>query len=173
MFFTIFLLVVVIQRLLELLLAKKNELWMLRHGGREYGKNHYWAMVLIHTCFFISLIAEVNLLHLTISPYWKALIIFFLLTQAARIWVISTLGKYWNTKIIVLPGAKPVTKGPFKFVKHPNYLIVTIELIVIPLLFQAYWTAGVFFVLNQLMLAVRIPAEEKALRQHTDYHSRF
>ncbi|WP_244943857.1 isoprenylcysteine carboxyl methyltransferase family protein [Siminovitchia fortis] len=162
MFFTIFLTLVIIQRLSELALAKRNERWMKERGGKEYGKGHYWAMVLIHISFFISLIIEVNRFHPTLNTYWKPLLVIFLLAQAARIWIISTLGKYWNTKIIVLPGAKPVKKGPFKYIKHPNYLIVTIELVIIPLIFQAYITAGAFFVLNQLILAVRIPAEEKS-----------
>ena len=100
---------------------------------------------------------------------WPIYLTTFLLVQLGRVWVIATLGKYWNTKIIVLPGSNIVAKGPFKYIKHPNYLIVTIELIVIPLLFQAYITAIVYFILNQVILAIRIPMEEKALREHTDF----
>lgn len=173
MFLTIFLTVLILQRLLELILAKRNERWMKEHGGKEYGKKHYGFMVLLHMGFFVSLIVEFFAFDRTINPYWVLLLFVFLLAQAARVWVIFTLGKFWNTKIIVLPGAKSVNKGLFKYIKHPNYLIVTIELIVIPLIFQAYWTAVIFFILNQLILAVRIPAEEKALREHTDYTSRY
>ncbi len=172
MFFTIFVVIVVIQRLCELVLAKKNERWMKERGAEEYGKRHYWVMVLIHISFFASLILEVTWLHREINPYWPLFFFIFLLAQAARIWIISTLGRYWNTKIIVLPGAKSVKKGPFKYTKHPNYLMVTVELLMIPAIFQAYITAAVFFVLHFLILSVRIPIEEKALRKHTDYPHR-
>ncbi|RST73621.1 hypothetical protein D4T97_012095 [Siminovitchia acidinfaciens] len=172
MFLTIFLTVVILQRLFELVLARRNERWMKERGGKEYGEKHYTFMVLLHIGFFITLIIEINIFNRTISPYWVMLLFVFLLAQAARVWVILTLGKYWNTKIIVLPGAKSVNKGPFKYIKHPNYLIVTTELILIPLIFQAYLTMVIFFILNRLILAVRIPAEEKALREHTDYRTR-
>ena len=82
-----------------------------------------------------------------------------------RIWCLTSLGKFWNTKIIVLPVLDVVIKGPYKFIRHPNYLIVTIELLVLPLLFSAYFTAIVFSLLNVWMLSVRIPAEEKALKR--------
>ena len=94
---------------------------------------------------------------------------YFLLTQLIRVWAITSLGRYWNTKIIVLPGAKMVNKGPYRFLKHPNYLVVTIEFIVIPLLFEAYFTAFFFSLLNGIILRIRIAAEEKALYQLTGY----
>lgn len=171
MFFFIFIGVVIIQRLTELVVAKKNEKWMRSQGAKEYGKKHYGFMVAIHAGFFVSLLAEVMILNRSLSPLWPLLLSLFLITQAARVWIISSMEKYWNTKIIVLPGAQTVKKGPFRFIRHPNYLIVTIELLVIPLLFNAYWTAAVFFILNQAILAVRIPAEERALKSLTDYQS--
>ena len=90
-----------------------------------------------------------------------------------RIWCLTSLGKFWNTKIIILPGADVVIKGPYKFIRHPNYLIVTTELLVLPLLFSAYFTAIVFSILNIWMLSVRIPTEERALKEVTNYKEEF
>ena len=173
MVFGILIAFVIAQRLVELRIARRNELWMKKQGAKEYGERHYIFMVLIHVSFFVSLIAEVFFVRRGLSPYWPFFLAVFILVQLARVWVIASLGKYWNTKIIVLPNIQVVAKGPFKYVRHPNYLIVTIELIVIPLIFQAYFTAIIFFVLNQVILAIRIPAEEKALRENTDYGERF
>ncbi|MBS4176618.1 isoprenylcysteine carboxyl methyltransferase family protein [Lederbergia citrea] len=173
MFFIVFLIFLITQRLVELGIAKRNEHWMKKNGAIEYGQRHYKFMVLIHIVFFISLITEVLLFDKNLNHYWIGFIILFGIVQIGRIWVIATLGKFWNTKIIVLPGIKVVAKGPFKYVKHPNYIIVTIELLVIPLMFNAYLTAALFFILNQLILAIRIPAEEKALKENTDYTTRF
>ncbi|MCM3109323.1 isoprenylcysteine carboxyl methyltransferase family protein [Lederbergia lenta] len=169
MLFWIVFIFVVIQRLLELMLANRNEQWMKSQGAIEYGHSHYVYMVLMHISFFISLIVEVIFNNKSVHPYWVILLFIFLIIQTARIWVILSLGKYWNTKIIVLPGSNIVSKGPFQLIKHPNYLIVTIELIILPLMFQAYLTMIAFFFLNQIILAIRIPIEEQALRENTDY----
>ncbi|MGR3764771.1 isoprenylcysteine carboxyl methyltransferase family protein [Rossellomorea sp. NS-SX7] len=169
MFFILFFTILVVQRLVELVIARKNEKWMKDRGAKEFGQDHYRAMVMIHFAFFISLLIEGGLLHSGIHPLWKYLLAGFLLTQAGRIWVISSLGKYWNTKIIVLPNTEVVATGPYKHFRHPNYLIVTLELAIIPLLFNAYWTLVIFSVLNQLILLTRIPVEERALRSETDY----
>lgn len=173
MFLVIFLFVLVIQRLLELFIAKRNEKWMLAKGAIEYGKEHYKYMVLLHSSFFVAIIMETLLLHKQLNDNWVVLLIIFIIVQLGRIWVISSLGKYWNTKIIVLPNIRVITKGPFKYIKHPNYLIVTIELLVIPLIFNSYITAITFFFLNQLMLFIRIPIEERALKENTDYIKHF
>jgi len=85
----------------------------------------------------------------------------------------SSLGKYWNTKIIVLPHAQVVRRGPYRYIKHPNYFVVTIEFVVIPLLFEAYFTACLFTILNGLILSIRIPEEEKALKTLTEYEGTF
>lgn len=173
MVFIIFLAFLIFQRVVELFIANSNERWMKEQGAKEYGQNHYRFMVLIHVGFFISLIVEIFIMNRSLHPYWPLLLIFFIIVQIGRVWVISSLGKYWNTKIIVLPGAEVVKKGPFKYMRHPNYFIVTIELLVIPLLFQAYVTACVFFILNQVILMVRIPLEERALKENTDYDTYF
>lgn len=164
---------VIIQRIIELFVARKNEQWILAQGGYEVGARHYPFMVAIHVGFFISLIFEVMVFERSIPSYWGLLFMIFVCLQLMRVWVISSLGKFWNTKIIVLPGAHVVKKGPFNFIRHPNYVVVTLEIITIPLMFGAYFTALVFTILNFVILSVRIPIEEAALREVTDYKEVF
>jgi methyltransferase len=164
---------IILQRLVELGIAKSNEKWMKQRGAIEFGVKHYRYMVLIHVLFFISLLTEKIYLKHGLSQIWPLLLSVFLLAQLIRIWVISTLGRYWNTKIIVLRDAKIIKKGPYLYIKHPNYFVVTIELLVIPLLFNLYITACLFTILNAVILMVRIPAEEKALKELTEYEGRF
>ncbi|MDP4161912.1 MAG: isoprenylcysteine carboxylmethyltransferase family protein [Bacillota bacterium] len=172
-FFYLFFVTVTLQRICELIIAKQNEKWMKKQGAVEFGQAHYRAMVLIHFLFFLSFLSEVIFLKKVISPFWVVLLILFLITQVVRIWALFSLGKYWNTKILVLPETKVVKRGPYRFLKHPNYAIVTIELMIIPLLFQAYLTAIFFSILNMVILSVRIPAEEKALKELTNYDGEF
>jgi methyltransferase len=171
--FGLFLSVVLVQRVCELVIAKRNERWMKKQGGVEYGKPQYVFIVAIHALFFISFCFEVLGQRKEISPLWTILLFLFLLTQIGRVWALSSLGKYWNTKIIVVPNATIVSKGPYKFLKHPNYLIVTLEFFIIPLLYQAYGTLIAFSLLNALILMFRIPAEERALCDHTQYKEVF
>lgn len=173
MLFSIVISIVISQRLIELFVAKRNEKWMLGQGAFEVGAAHYPIMVTMHISFFISLLAEVVVLGRMLSPFWILLLGIFLLTQTARIWCLLLLGKFWNTKIIILPGAAVVRRGPYRWLRHPNYLIVGIELLVLPLLFGAYFTAVLYSLLNVWMLSVRIPAEEKALKEATDYRETF
>ena len=161
--------IVIVQRLIELLVARRNEQWMKSQGAIEAGASHYRYMVAMHVCFFVSLIAEVFYFDLSPPPLWPVWLCIFLLAQVMRIWCLASLGKYWNTKIIVLPGANVVRRGPYKFIRHPNYVIVATELIVLPLLFNAYFTAILFTLLNIWMMTVRIPEEEEALKNETDY----
>lgn len=146
---------------------------MKARGGIEFGKSHYRYMVLGHSLFFIGYIIEVNAFGKNISPAWPMLLLLFLITQAGRLWALLSLGRFWNTKIIVVPQANVVKRGPYRFLKHPNYVVVAMEFIVIPLLFQAYLTAIVFSILNFLLMLIRIPLEEKALAELTDYESQF
>lgn len=158
---------------MELVIAKRNEKWMKNRGAVEFGQEHYPFIVLMHMLFFIVLLFEVIFFNKEISHAWPILLVFFVAAQAGRIWALSSLGRFWNTKIIVLPGSNPIRRGPYRFLKHPNYVIVGIELLVIPLLFNAYLTAILFTLLNLVMLSIRIPAEELALAQLTDYESAF
>ncbi|WP_318616377.1 isoprenylcysteine carboxyl methyltransferase family protein [Sporosarcina sp. YIM B06819] len=173
MLFSIVISIVILQRLIELFVARRNEKWMLDQGAFEAGAAHYPIMVAMHVTFFVSMLLEVMVLGRTLSPIWMVLLGIFLLTQAARVWCLASLGKFWNTKIIILPGADVVRRGPYRWIRHPNYLIVSIELLVLPLLFGAYLTAVLYSLLNVWMLTVRIPAEEKALKDATNYRETF
>ncbi len=167
--FYAFILLLIAQRLAELLIARRNEQWMKQRGAREFGQTHYRFIVFFHSLFFVSYWIEVTVWDSALSPIWPLLLTIFLFTQLVRVWALTSLGKFWNTKIIVLPGASVVQKGPYRFLKHPNYMVVILEFIIIPLFFQAYYTTILFTVLNLLVLSIRIPAEEKALNELTEY----
>ncbi|MFC7686006.1 isoprenylcysteine carboxyl methyltransferase family protein [Ureibacillus sp. GCM10028918] len=173
MFFILFVSIVILQRIIEVIIARRNEKRMLAAGAYEVGASHYPFMIALHVSFFISLITEVLLLERTLSPLFLWLFIFFLLVQGLRVWCLASLGAFWNTKIIILPGANVVKKGPYHLIRHPNYLVVCIEILLLPLLFQAFFTAICFTLLNFAMLAVRIPAEERALMEATNYSKQF
>ncbi|PLT28387.1 hypothetical protein CUU66_19445 [Peribacillus deserti] len=173
MYFAVFIVLVILQRLGELVIAKRNEAWMKRQGAIEFGASHYSWMVAMHASFFVCMIFEVTLTDRGASDFWIPLFIIFLILQAGRIWALTSLGRFWNTKILVVPKARVVERGPYKYVKHPNYMIVAMELAVIPLLFNAYFTLILFTILNILMMYKRIPAEEEALQKFTDYHDVF
>lgn len=171
--FFLFYLFVVCQRLVELGIAKRNERLMKVKGAVEFGQEHYGYMVGLHVAFLLSFLLEVLLLSKQISPLWPVLFSLFIGAQIMRVWAITTLGQFWNTKIIILPNADVVKKGPYKFLRHPNYLVVSLEIIAIPLLFQAYITAFIFTILNAWMLSVRIPSEERALNKTTSDYSNY
>jgi len=154
---------IIFQRLAEVFIAKKNEKKLKKRGAIEFGKEHYKYFIILHSTFFISIIIENTFLQVNEYGFLSSLFIMFIILQLARVWVISTLGERWNTKIIVLPSEKLVKKGLYKYIKHPNYLIVTMELIIIPLLFHAYITAVIFSICNFMLLKVRIKEENKAL----------
>ncbi|WP_019378419.1 isoprenylcysteine carboxylmethyltransferase family protein [Virgibacillus halodenitrificans] len=154
---------IVIQRFMELKIAKDNELWMKERGGVERGREHYKWFVIVHGLFFISIIIEFSYRGFPTEQFSLVLFTLFLFTQLIRVWCIRSLGKFWNTKIIISPEFSLVKKGPYKYVKHPNYIIVGIELFIIPLLFGAYLTAVIFPILHVLLLFIRIPVENRAL----------
>ncbi len=161
--FFIFVCFLVAQRLAELLLARRNETYLVGEGGVEIDKRGYTLIVLMHVGFFVSLIAEKLELERPISPLWIPLAALFGLAQILRYWAIATLGRRWNTKIIVLPGARLIHRGPYRYLNHPNYLAVAVEILTIPLIFSCYYTALVFNILNALLLRRRIRIEEGAL----------
>ncbi|MFD2445792.1 isoprenylcysteine carboxyl methyltransferase family protein [Bacillus sp. CGMCC 1.16607] len=171
--FLSFIAFIVVQRLVELKVASQNEKWMKAKGGIEFGQKHYYLMVGIHTLFFLSYLFEVIYFQKNISTFWQILLGLFIFTQLGRAWALMSLGRFWNTKIIVLPNAKVVMKGPYRFMKHPNYVVVTLEFLIIPLFYQAYLTAIVFSLLNLWILSIRIPIEERALRELTSYNQSF
>jgi len=159
MYFIPFILFVITQRLSELYIARRNEKWLRSQGAVEYGKSHYPYIVALHTLFIISIIAE-YILRPGLSMDYIFLLLFILLL-AFKFWALSSLGKYWNTKIFRVPGSGPVKKGPYKLFKHPNYFIVICEIVIIPMVFHLYYTAIIFTVLNAIMLTVRIRVENK------------
>lgn len=164
----------VIQRLGELLLAKRNERWMKERGAQEIGQDHYKYIVLLHISFLLAVSVETALRGFSLSIFWTVMLGIFVLAQFLRFWTIKSLGRFWNTKIIVLPDANVVKKGPYRYLKHPNYMIVVLEILSLPLIFSSYITAIVFTLLNGfLLLKVRIPIEEKALKDVTDYRLVF
>lgn len=161
--FIIFYLLLVVQRLVELRIANRNEQKIRKEGAVEYDKDGYKFIVLLHIGFFVSLLAEKYLLNRDFNIYSIIFFVIFIFTQLLRYWAISSLGKYWNTKILVVHELNLVTKGPYKFLRHPNYIAVIIEIAVIPLIFSCYITSIVFTLLNLIVLRRRIRIEEQAL----------
>lgn len=172
MFYLLFSLLI-IQRITELFIAKRNEKWMLNRGGFEHGREHYPFIVALHVLFLLFLLLEVRIFKKELTDLWYFLVPILALTQLIRYWSVFSLGNYWNTKIIIVPKEQVVSKGPYKYMKHPNYVVVAFEILLIPLLFQAYVTALLFTFLNIVMMTIRIPTEEKALQKHTNYHEVF
>ena len=155
--FAIFISFFIAQRISELFLAKNNERWLRANGAIEYGQRHYPYIVILHVLFIASMIAEY--LFSSDTHFSLVFLLLYILLFSSKIWVIASLGTFWNTKIFRLPGTLPVRKGLYKFFKHPNYLIVIGEFIVVPLVFHLYYTAIIFSVLNFIVLWVRVRAE--------------
>lgn len=152
------------ERGFELFISRRNARMAFAQGAIEVGRRHYRVMVLMHTVFLVSCAAEsIFLLH-AIAPIVSVLaLLAAFLSQFLRYAAIVTLGEHWNTRIIVLPNTVPVTHGLYRWIRHPNYVAVVIEMAAVPLIRGCWLTAAVFTVDNALMLAVRIPAEERAL----------
>jgi methyltransferase len=153
-----------VERLVELVLSKRNARWAFARGGREFGREHYPVMVAIHAGLLVGCVIEVWLLHRPFIGWlgWPMLAI-ALGAQLLRWWCITTLGKRWNTLVIVLPEAPLVRSGPYRFLHHPNYVAVVAEGIALPLVHTAWLTAICFTVANAALLTVRIRVENAAL----------
>jgi methyltransferase len=151
---------VTFERVFELWLARRNTSRLLEQGAAEHGRAHYPAIVAVHTFWLASLwwLAPSH----PVDAFWLAL---FVLLELARVWVLTTLGRRWTTRIIVLPDAPLVTRGPYRFVNHPNYWVVIGEIAVLPLVFGLWPVALVFTPLNAAVLTVRIRAENAALHR--------
>ncbi len=159
-----FLGLVALERTFELALSRRNAAWAFSQGGVEHGREHFLAMKLLHTGFLAACALEVILLDRPFLP-WLGLPMLglALAAQALRYWAIASLGKRWNVRVITIPGMPLSTSGPYRFLRHPNYLAVVLEGIAIPLIHAAYLTAFGFTLLNGLMLRTRIRCEERAL----------
>lgn len=159
---------IIIQRLLELRLAARNRAWALSAGAQEVGAGHYPLFFLLHTGWLAGWTGEALVRGPSLSPRWPLWLVLLGVAQGLRYWAIFSLGRRWNTRILVIPGEPPLRRGPYRWLKHPNYLAVALELATIPLIFGAWLTALVAGLLNALLLlGIRIPAEEKALRGYS------
>jgi len=153
-----------VQRLLELRLARANERWARERGATEYGREHYPLFFLLHPGWMLGILLEGRRSEARVN--WATLAL-FVLAQPLRYWVIRTLGRFWNTRILIVPGGERVTGGPFRYLRHPNYAVVALELAAAPLAVGAWRTALAASVLNAaLILLVRLPAEERALQEY-------
>ena len=150
---------VAVQRLGELLLAQRNTKRLLRQGGREVGAGHYPLFVALHGLWLLLMFALVPATAAISAP----LLAFFVALQAVRAWIVLSLGPYWTTRIVTMPGAPLVRRGPYRYLRHPNYVVVTAEIAVLPLVFGAWEIALVFSILNAALLWHRIRIENAAL----------
>jgi methyltransferase len=153
------------ERIAELVVSKRHADWAFARGGVEYGRSHYPAMAIVHAALLVSCVAEVVVADRPFVPWlgWPMVAV-VLATQALRWWCVATLGAQWNTRVIVVPDRPLVTGGPYRWLRHPNYLAVTVEVAALPLVHTAWVTAVVFSVANAvLLLGWRIPVEERAL----------
>lgn len=154
-----------VQRLLELRVSRRNERRLRVKGAVERGAKHYPAMVAIHTLWLISMLVEGFVRGPEMPSWWPVPLLLFLAVQPLRYWAILALGENWNVRILVVPGRKLVRRGPYRYFPHPNYAVVAVEVLTLPLIFGAWTTAMVFTVLNTAFFYVRIREEERALRE--------
>jgi len=152
-------LAVALQRIAELLYAKRNTSRLLADGAVEYGAGHYPLFFLIQGSWLVALL----ILTPADAPIRWILLALFVALQAARIWVIATLGRYWTTRIITATDAPLVTGGPYRWLRHPNYAVVAAEIVVLPLVFGQWWIALIAGAATGLLLRHRIAVEESVL----------
>jgi methyltransferase len=152
---------VVLQRLVELLYSRRNERRLLAAGAREVGHRHYPLIVALHVAWILSLAIFIPVDTPLRGP-WLAI---FVALQLLRFWTIASLGRFWATRVLSLPGAPLVRRGPYRFVNHPNYLIVAAEIAALPLAFGAWRLAAIFTVVNATLLCWRICVENAALAE--------
>lgn len=162
--FVVLLIVVALERCVELVISQRHITAAKARGGIELGREHYPAMVVIHVGLLVGSAIEVTLLERIFLPWlgWLALV-GVALAQALRWWCIATLGEQWNTRIVVVPGAGRVTGGPYRRFRHPNYLAVAIEGVCLPMVHTAWITATAFSFANVWVMRKRVPAENQAL----------
>jgi methyltransferase len=167
--FTLLVLAVAVERLAEMVVARRNAAWSFARGGVETGQGHWPVMVALHIGLLVGCLVEVWGADPPFLPWlgWPMLAL-VLLAQALRWWCIATLGHQWNPRVIVVPGLPRVTTGPYRWMRHPNYVAVVVEGIALPLVHSAWVTAVVFTVLNALLLRTRLRVERQALQALAD-----
>ncbi len=154
------------ERIVELIVSKRHAAWAFARGGVEFGQRHFPPMVALHTGLLLACLLELFIVNPPFIPAlgWPMLALVFA-SQALRWWCIASLGPRWNTRVIVVPGLPLVVRGPYRWLSHPNYVIVIAEGIALPLVYTNWVTAVAFTVLNAILLfGFRIPVEEKALK---------
>jgi methyltransferase len=162
--FVVLVLAVGVERLAELRVAKRNLAWARARGAIEIGAGHYPAMLVLHSALLVGAVVEVVAADRPFLPALALPMVAVVLgAQALRWWCIRTLGPQWNTRIVVVPGLPLVTGGPYRFVRHPNYVAVVAEGVALPLVHTAWVTAVLFTACNAALLTVRIRAEDGAL----------
>ncbi|MFG3496421.1 isoprenylcysteine carboxyl methyltransferase family protein [Streptomyces sp. NPDC047928] len=152
------------ERVAELVVARRHARWSLARGAVEFGRRHYPVMVVLHTGLLVGCLAEVWLLRRPFPPGvgWAMLAV-VVAAQALRWWCVGTLGPRWNTRVLVVPGLPLVTGGPYRWLRHPNYVAVVAEGLALPLVHGAWLTAALFTGVNAALLTVRIRGEDEAL----------
>jgi methyltransferase len=156
--------------LAELRLSRRNEQELRALGAREHASGHFIAMQLLHTLWLVSIVLEVTLLRPPFQLWVSALAaVGFAIGQCLRYAAIHTLGRRWTVRVLTVPGAAPVTSGIYRYLRHPNYLGVVLEIAALPLMHSAWRTAIVFSLANAVLLAVRIRKEERALSENGGY----
>jgi methyltransferase len=153
-----------VERLAELVLAQRNLAWSRARGGVEIGAGHYPVMVALHLALLVGCVVEVAVLHRPFIPAlgWPMLAL-VVAAQGLRWWCITTLGRQWNTRVVVIPGAPRIVGGPYRWISHPNYVAVAVEGFALPLVHSAWVTALAFTTLNAALLSTRVSVENSAL----------
>ena len=162
--YLILLFAVGVERLAELVLAQRNLAWSRARGGVEIGAGHYPVMVILHLALLIGCVVEVTVMQRPFIPAlaWPMLAL-VVAAQGLRWWCITTLGRQWNTRVVVIPGAPRIDGGPYRWISHPNYVAVAIEGLALPLVHSAWVTALAFTTLNAALLSTRVSVENSAL----------
>lgn len=153
-----------LERLIEMLVSRSNARWSMARGGREVGREHFPAMVVLHTAFLVGCALEPWLTQRSrLPPYAPLALGVVLVCHALRWWCIATLGRRWNARVIVVPGLPRIDTGPYRWLDNPNYLAVVLEGVALPAMAGAWMTAWVFTALNALLLRRRIQVEKGVL----------
>ncbi len=163
-----------VQRLLEMRLSRRNEQQIRQRGGREHAPETYRWIVTLHAAWFAAMLLEVFAGKRTFRPRQAALAFsLFSIGQMLRLTAIRTLGWRWSTRVMTVPGEAPVQRGIYRYIRHPNYLGVGLEIVTVPLVYSAYLTSAVFGIANALLLRARIRQEEQALEEDNEYGDSF
>ncbi len=153
-----------VERLAEVAVSRRNIAWSMAHGGQEFGRRQYPVMVLLHVGLLVGILVELWVRGPVFAPeFVVAMVTLVVAAQALRWWCIVALGRQWSTRVVVVPGMRRVTSGPYRLLPHPNYAAVVVEGLALPLACSAWVTAVLFTVANTVFLAVRIRTEERAL----------